>query len=180
MTQPLTLETDRLILRPLGPQDAEGVVAFYMDERSSMVGGVLNEWDAGKMFYFLLGHWVHRGYGLWAVTLKGDDTAIGMVGPFFPLTRPETEIGWVMLTAEAEGKGYAAEAARAAIDDAWSRLGWTEMVHYIDPTNAASIKLAERLGAYLDEDAEQPHKSSPCLVYRQPHPETQGGMEAYA
>lgn len=176
----MTLQTDRLILRPLGPQDADAVVSFYMDERSSMVGGVLDEWNAGKMFYFLLGHWAHRGYGLWAVTAKGDDTVIGMVGPFFPLARPEAEIGWVMLTAEAEGKGYAAEAAQAAIDDAWTRLGWTEMVHYISPENTRSIALAEKLGAVPDKNAVQPNADNPCLVYRQAAPDAEGGLEAYA
>lgn len=180
MTQPLTLETDRLILRPMGPQDADAVVAFFKDERASMVGGGEDEWQAGKMFYLLLGHWTHRGYGMWAVTMKGDDTAIALVGPFFPISRPETEVGWLILDPDYEGQGIAAEAARAAIEDAWTRLGWNEMVHYIDPANVASIKLAERLGAYLDEGAVQPNPTSPCLVYRQPHPDTQGGLEAYA
>lgn len=181
MTQALTLETDRLILRPLGPQDEEAVIGFYMDERSSMAGYAGEYYAAAKNYYALLGHWTHRGYGLWAVTLKGQgDQAMGMVGPYFPLGRPETEVGWVLFNDDAEGKGYAAEAALAAINDAWTRLGWTEMVHYISPENDKSIKLAEKLGAFLDKDAAQPSPDKPCLVYRQPAPDAQGGMEAYA
>lgn len=57
---------------------------------------------------------------------------------------PGTEIGWGLIK-NAWGKGYAAEGAAAAIDWAFTNLGWTEVIHVIDPRNTPSITLAERL-----------------------------------
>ena len=45
------------------------------------------------------------------------------------------------------GQGYAGEAAAASMDYAVDALGWTEIIHTIDPANTASEKLAERLGS---------------------------------
>ncbi len=162
----LRLETPRLILRPPAPRDMQASVAFFMDERSQYAGGHVGRFHAFKQFAHLLGHWQIKSFGLWTVTLKGSDDAIGMVGPFFPEGWPETEFGWLIF--EGEGKGYAFEAAQAALADARDRLGWTDIVHYIAPENARSITLAERLGARLDPDAAIPFADKPTLVYRQP------------
>ncbi|MEM7641458.1 MAG: GNAT family N-acetyltransferase [Pseudomonadota bacterium] len=162
----MILTTERLTLRPLASRDEAPVTAFYMAERSAMAGGHLPLRGAWRAFAAMLGHWQARGFGLWAVTRTGDDTAIGMVGPYFPGGWPEPEIGWTLFDG-AEGHGYATEAAKAALADARTRLGWTQIVHYIDPGNARSIRLAERLGATLDPAAARPEGSS-ALVYRQP------------
>lgn len=172
MTTPRTISTARLTLRQPAPRDAAAVVAFYMSERSQYAGGHVSRMNAWRNFAAVLGHWQIRGFGLWAVTRTGDDTILGLVGPFYPDGWPETEIGWLMFDG-AEGQGYAAEAARAVIADTRATLGWSDIVHYIAPQNTRSIALAERLGATLDPNAAQPKPDSPCLVYRQPQPEAQ-------
>ena len=53
----------------------------------------------------------------------------------------------MMADPEAQGKGYGVEAATAAIDYAFDVLGWTEVIHCIDPDNVPSQRLAERLGS---------------------------------
>jgi RimJ/RimL family protein N-acetyltransferase len=55
-------------------------------------------------------------------------------------------VGWGIVRS-AWGRGYAYEAAVATIDWAFEHLGWTEVIHCIDPANTPSQKLAERLGA---------------------------------
>ena len=60
---------------------------------------------------------------------------------------PGTEVGWG-LHPDAQGRGYGVEAATAAIDYAFAVLGWTEVIHCIDPDNAPSQRLAERVGSY--------------------------------
>ena len=85
-----------------------------------------------------------------------------------PPTPSPRSAGWSC--AAAEGRGIAAEAARALRDWAYAAQGWTTLVSYIDPENARSIRLAERLGARLDPDAPHPD-GRPCLVYRHPGPE---------
>jgi RimJ/RimL family protein N-acetyltransferase len=59
---------------------------------------------------------------------------------------PGTEIGWGIARAFV-GKGYAYEAAVATMDYAVDILGWDDVIHTIDPDNAASIALARRLGS---------------------------------
>ena len=76
-----------------------------------------------------------------------------------------------MIFGNSEGKGIAYEAAHAARQDAFTRLGWNTAVSYIAPENVRSIKLAERMGAVLDPKAKAPKEDEPCLVYRHPKPE---------
>ncbi len=168
MTPPV-LQTDRLILRPPSIEDADAVIAFYQGERSAMAGGHVSRPEAVTRYLAVLGHWSFRGYGLFAMVPRGQTGAIGLAGPYFPPGRPETEIGWVLFDGY-EGQGFATEAARATMRFARDDLGWNSVVHYIDSQNTRSIKLAERLGAALDEDAEIPVRSSrgQTLVYRQP------------
>jgi RimJ/RimL family protein N-acetyltransferase len=68
--------------------------------------------------------------------------------PWVPEGWPGTEVGWGLI-ADAQGQGYATEAATAAIDWAFDQRGWTEVVHCIDPHNAPSIAVATRLGSSL-------------------------------
>ena len=162
-----TLVTQRLILRKPNSSDVERLALFYNSERSLMAGGNVNYAESVTRAYAVLGHWTHRGYGLFAITLNGNDEAIGMAGPYYPLGRPETEVGWVLFDG-AEGNGYATEAALAAVKFSRETLQWKEVVHYIDKHNFRSIAVAERLGAFLDINATQPKPDKPCLVYRQP------------
>ena len=167
MTGPV-LETERLILRPPAPGDGDDYAAFYMSERAQFVGGPLDERKSWYAFYSEIGHWGIRGYGSFAVTLKGSDRALGMIGPWFPHTWPEREIGWIVYS-EAEGKGIAFEAAVAARAFAYDTLGWTTAVSYVDRPNARSIALAERMGCVLDDAAPTP--DTDCVAYRHPAPE---------
>ncbi|MEM6307417.1 MAG: GNAT family N-acetyltransferase [Pseudomonadota bacterium] len=163
----VTLTTDRLTLRKPELRDLDAIVVFYQQERSKFVGGPMGHGPAWRQYAAEVGHWELLGFGLWAVTITATDELVGLVGPWFPGDWPETEIGWLMLEGH-EGQGYATEAARAAVDDAYLRLGWDTAVSYIDPLNAASIAVADRLGAVLDPDAPQPKPDHPCLVYRHP------------
>ena len=168
------LRTERLTLRAPHPGDAEAFVAFYQTERSRFVGGPMMARMAWNFFCTEIGHWAVNGFGMFTVTRSGDDTALGIVGHWYPLGWPEREVGWVLLE-EAEGQGIAREAARACIDHAFGVLGWDSVVSSIDPANDRSIRLAERLGATLDTKATPPARKDPdaadALVYRHPAPE---------
>lgn len=157
------LETDRLVLRRPDARDEAGAVAFYSSNRSRLVGGPYEGYRAWLVYASEIGHWSIHGWGSFAVTMKGDDTCLGFVGPFYPGGWPEKEIGWTIWP-EAEGKSIAFEAARACIDHAFSDLGWKTAVSYIDPSNSRSIALAKRLGAELDDTADRPDPGD--LVYR--------------
>ena len=171
MTTVPVIETERLILRQPVPSDWDAFRDFAMSDRAATLGGPHDLGRAWRIFAGELGHWVIHNHGMWAVTVKGDDTAVALIGPWCPADWPENEIGWMVLSATAEGKGIAAEAARAAIDHAFNVLNWNTVVSYIAPGNTRSIALAERLGATLDPDAPQPLADKVSLVFRHPKPE---------
>ena len=100
---------------------------------------------------------------------QGGDHAIGMAGPWFPAGWPEREIGWSMFDVETEGKGLAAEAARAVRDRVYATLNWPTAVSYSAAANARSIALATRLGASLESTATAPGRDG-RLVFRHPGP----------
>ena len=164
------IETENLTLRAPGPQDWPIWHDFAITDRAQYIGGPYTTRSAWRGFGHAVGMWVLRGYGSFVITFKGDDTALGMVGPYYPADWPEKELGWTIWNPELEGKGIAYEAALASRRFAYDPLGWTGAVSYIDHGNDRSVRLAERLGAWLDEDAQQPDHS-PCMIYRHPSPE---------
>ena len=164
--EPPILETERLVMRGPEPSDCEGFIAYFTSDRARFTGGPLERTAAWRLFAVELGHWRIRGFGMWAVTLRGDDACVGLVGCWRPEGWPENEFGWI-LWPEAEGRGIAYEAANAARDCAYRRFGWTTAVSYIAFENQRSASLAERLGATRDETAARP-PSGDCLVYRHP------------
>ena len=160
-----TLSTERLTLRMPGPQDFDAQAAFLASDRSGFVGGPMAAGAAWRALAQMIGHWTLRGFGMWAVTLKGEDRAVGLVGHYFPIDWPEREVGWHIWEPAVEGKGYAYEAAVAARNHAFDSLGRSTAVSYINPANQRSIALAERMGAVRDELAPVP-AIDPVLVYR--------------
>lgn len=175
------LTTARLILRGPEERDAQAYARFFASERARYVGGPLSESIARRVFPLVINGWQEHGFGMWTVTIKGDDSSVGLIGCRYPAGWPEREIGWLLWQGW-EGKGIAFEAASAVRDHVFSTFAWDSAVSYIAPGNHRSIRLAERLGAKRDEAALFPG-DEPCLVYRHPFPDHidgEGGMEAYA
>jgi RimJ/RimL family protein N-acetyltransferase len=166
------IETARLRLRRPAPSDWEAFRDFMLSGRSTMFGSHGHLGRAFRAFAGDLGHWEIFGYGPFAVTRRGEDRAVALVGPWTPPDSPEREVGWMVLDREAEGKGLAREAAEAALAHVWRVLGWDTAVSYIAEGNDRSMALAERLGARLDADAPRPEApGKTLLVYRHPRPE---------
>ena len=165
------LETERLILRAPIATDWPHWQDFAKSNRARYIGGPMTDAVAWRAFGHVIGMWVLRGYGSFVYHEKASTTPLGLTGPWHPIDWPEREIGWTVWSAEAEGKGYAFEAAKAVRAFAFDTLGWDTAVSYIDPDNARSIALAKRLGAVLDPNA--PRSDDPDdtdLIFRHPHP----------
>lgn len=150
------LNTARLTLRAPAARDWPHWRAMMASPRAAFIGGPQDERMAWRSFGHVIGHWVMRGFGMFVLCRRDSDTPLGMAGPWFPASWPEPEIGWNLWQEAAEGKGFAFEAAEAARDFAFARLGWTTCVSYIAPDNTRSIALARRLGAEPDETAAWP------------------------
>lgn len=141
------LETPRLILRPTRLEDLEGYVALMSDaEHVRFIGGAAPRGTVWRQMMTVAGSWSLHGFGFFSVIEKASGRWIGRLGPWRPDGWPGHEVGWSLLR-EAGGRGYATEGAAAAMDWAFERLGWTDVIHCIDPGNHASARVAERLGS---------------------------------
>lgn len=140
------LETERLRLRGPREADLEAEAAFYASDRARFVGGARPRGQVWRSIAAAAGHWAFRGWGPFSLEERATGAYVGRVGPWFPEGWPEPEILWTLMNGF-EGRGYATEAARAALAHAYGPLGWTTAVSLIDPRNAASEGVARRLGA---------------------------------
>ncbi len=157
---PPTLTTARLTLRPMVPGDFPAYAAFMADGRSALMGGPWNVGAAWGNFCHDAAGWPLFGIGALMIEAKG--VTVGQVGVSHGPRFPESELGW-LLYAGHEGQGYATEAARALRDWAFAQ-GLPTLVSYIGPENTRSARVAERLGAVLDPQAEPQDPGD--LVYR--------------
>jgi RimJ/RimL family protein N-acetyltransferase len=160
------LHTPRLTLRLPDAADLPACIRFWASERSRMMGGPWTPDDTRKEFADLFAQWHKHGFGLFTVTLKGSDDGIGGIGPFFPDTYREPELGWSLWDAAHEGRGLAFEAACAARDWFFAITPWRTAVSYTDPENHRSHRLCQRMGAVIDPDAAHPFGDEPTLTFR--------------
>ena len=105
-------------------------------------------------FYALVtGHWDSQGFGPWALE-SVEPASLGQflgfaglafVPPFLAAAGPSPELGWRLDRAH-WGRGLGTEAAAAARDDAFTRLGLPDLISVIHPGNARSQRVAVKLG----------------------------------
>lgn len=144
----ITLETGRLRLRMFREDDLDAYAAMCADPdvmRYIGAGGPLTRADTWRQMATFLGHWQLRGYGMWAVEERATGALVGRIGFHYPEGWPDFECGWLLARAS-WGKGYATEGARRALQHAFTELGRERVISLIRPDNAASIRVAERLG----------------------------------
>lgn len=146
----IRLESERLILRMWRDEDFETYAEMCADQNiMRFLGGPLDRMAAWRHMAVLVGHWHLRGYGHWAVEEKGSGKFIGRIGFLYPEGWPGFEIGWT-LSAAAQGKGFATEGARRALDYAFNEMEREHVISLIHPDNTPSIRVAERLGEKLE------------------------------
>ncbi|WP_438955079.1 GNAT family N-acetyltransferase [Cognatiyoonia sp.] len=145
------LETERLILRPCKIEDWATLETIWTTDRAKYIGGPMNGEDAWLDFNQSVASWLLRGTGPLTITLKDDETPLGLVLIAPEYGDPSTELCW-LLTGAAEGNGYATEAARALRDWGFTELGPNGFCSFIYKDNAASLRVAARLGATRQGD----------------------------
>ena len=143
------LETDRLILRWLIPEDAEFILRL-LNEPSWLrfIGnkGVRTLDDARD--YILKGPvemYSRLGFGLYLVELKAENLPIGICGLIKRDSLADVDIGFAFLP-DFWGKGYAYESASAVMEYGVRAFGLKRLVAITTPDNYASAGLLEKLG----------------------------------
>lgn len=165
--------TDRLILRRWRPEDLTPYAAMMADpEVFSWLGGSQTIDEAEARLARREAVFETLGYGIWAVERRRDGAFLGAVGldptendiPF----HPAVEAAW-RLARRGWGHGYATEAARAAIDDGFTRCGLSEIVAITARTNLRSRAVMERVGMSRDSTRDFNHPALAASDPLRPH-----------
>ena len=163
------IETERLVLRVPRAGDFDRFAELQGDEDAARwIGGHQPRAAAWRKFLQQPGAWAIQGFGMFSVVDRGSGLWLGQTGPWKPEGWPGNEIGY-SFHPDAWGKGYATEAASAAIDWALANLDWDGFIHCIAPENLASQQVARRLGSTLKGPGKlpAPHEDAAVEVWGQ-------------
>jgi RimJ/RimL family protein N-acetyltransferase len=145
----IQLVTDRLIMRPPRAGDLDALTAMMLDEETArFIGGAVPRPLSWRQLMTMIGSWHAQGFAMFSVIEKSSGRWVGRVGPWQPDGWPGPEVGWAIVR-DCWGRGYAVEGAEAATNWAFDVLGWSEVIHSIAPENAASQRVAQKLGSRL-------------------------------
>ena len=148
-----SIKTARLLLRPWTPDDAEALFNILQDQ--AVLRYLPNTSPpplelAEKYIALQLDHWQERGYGHWAVVSQEDGQVLGWNGLGYLPEINETEVAY-LLRQSAWNRGYASEAAQAAIRFGFNNGGLESIIGLVHPDNTASIRVLEKSGlTYAD------------------------------
>lgn len=168
------IETERLLLRPWRPDDRDPFAAVnadpvVMEHFPSTLTRAQSDALADRAAAWLDEH----GWGLWAVEVKDGPPFIGFTGLAVPRFEadftPCVEVGW-RLAAGQWGRGYAPEAARAAIRHGFDAVGLDEIVSFTSVVNVRSQRVMEKIGMERVREFDHPaiadHPLTRHVLYR--------------
>ena len=163
----MRIETERLLLRPLSPDDADAFAEFYADPEVTRylgVGKTLSHEETEASLRRMVRNFELDGFGQLAVERKEDGAMMGRCGfltwdvqTLTPTTEAEAtgptelEVGYA-LGRPYWGQGYATEAASAVRDHARGTMGRDRLIAFIRPDNVRSRRVAEKLGMRHERD----------------------------
>jgi RimJ/RimL family protein N-acetyltransferase len=152
------LETERLLLRLMTPDDLDALLRIFTDP-NVMAAFDTPPFDRDQMRRWLqrnLDHQAEHGYGLCALILKGNDELIGDCGLEHMLVDGvgQAELGYD-LRSDYWQRGLATEAACAVRDYAFSELRLPRLISLIRHGNHASRRVAEKVGMRLERELTQ-------------------------
>ena len=171
MAEAPIIETARLRLRGFRASDLDVQAAVLADEDvvRHLGGRPFSREESWRKMLGSPGLWDLLDYGSWVVERLEDGAYLGQIGfadfkrDMVPSIENIPEMGWIFAPS-AHGKGYASEAAAAALGWADEHLKAAEIVAIIDPDNAPSIRVAEKAGFDRREDAL--YRDEPILLFR--------------
>jgi RimJ/RimL family protein N-acetyltransferase len=141
-----TVVTDRLILRAWRAEDITPYAAMNADEETMRFqDGTFDTAATFRLVTHLIGLWPMRGCGMWALESRETGEFVGRAGLYQGWDWPGVEAAW-SVRRDLWGKGLATEAGSAAIAWGWRNLPVDHLISVITPENAASHRVASKLG----------------------------------
>jgi RimJ/RimL family protein N-acetyltransferase len=169
-------ETERLILRTWTPEDHASVERISDESRITRWLAIGEPLTNKKVDQFLTNQTQgqqSRGWCRWAVELRrpglGDPRGVVGFCGFGCKFAPEVELGWTLLP-QVWNRGLATEAARAALDYGFTVIGLPQVISAVLPDNAASRRIADKLGMTQDGTVKRDNQSHLRYVINNPSP----------
>jgi RimJ/RimL family protein N-acetyltransferase len=147
--------THRLCLRQFRQEDLEAYARIMGDHEVGKwfpKGTGYTREEAKRSLDSILEHWSKHGFGIWAVTNKENKELLGRCGLNLITDTSETEVDFV-LARDYWGKGYATEAAKAALAYGFEVLKLGRIIALAKPEHAASRKVIEKIGMHYIRNA---------------------------
>jgi [ribosomal protein S5]-alanine N-acetyltransferase len=143
-----SIQTEHLLLRPWLPEDAEAW--FNILQEKDILQYFPSQPPPGReradrYIAHHQAHWDKYSYGHWAVVNREDGLVVGWNGLEYLPELNQTEIAY-LLSKNVRGRGYATEAARAALNYGFETAGLAEIVGLVHAENSASIRVLEKCG----------------------------------
>jgi len=140
-----------LRLRPYRRGDIDRLAALFADPEVTAFTrlGLLTRAQSETTLEGYLAVWRGRNLGVHAALLKSNGEYAGECGLFIPESGGDLALGYAYRR-RYWGQGFATEAARAVLDDAFGRLGLKRVLCFVEGTNDASHRVAEKLGFELE------------------------------
>ncbi|HUG15129.1 MAG TPA: GNAT family N-acetyltransferase [Thermomicrobiales bacterium] len=156
MTGVVAAETERLELREFSVDDAEGFFRLNGDPEVLRYTGdePFADVEQARAFLAAYDNYARDGFGRWSVYLKETGEYLGFCGLNNRPATDEVDVGFRFRRA-CWDRGYATEAARAALDLGFTRYGLTRIVGRAMRDNAASHRVLEKLGMTKSHEFEQ-------------------------
>ncbi|MFK8037877.1 MAG: GNAT family N-acetyltransferase [Crocinitomicaceae bacterium] len=141
------LETERLYLREMTPNDAENAYRLNLDWDNIKYTGDVPFESIQEAKAFLENYTSYKidGFGRWAVIEKSSNEFLGWCGLKFTPELDEYDIGF-RLFKKHWSKGIATESAKACIDYGFTKIGLTRIVGRAMTENVGSIRVLEKIG----------------------------------
>jgi len=152
-----TLETERLHLRPFTAADGDALYTLYGDPRVMSIRkiGLQSRAQSDAQLREILQHWCQHGFGLFAAIEKADGTFLGECGlRHIAPDSDESELSYGLVP-QAWGRGYATEAAAAALAHGLDELGLKTIYAIARADNFRSHRVMQKLGMRLVEEADK-------------------------
>lgn len=162
------LQTPHLLLRRQVPADLDDLWALYCDpEITRYIPDAPRSRQEAKeeLEWHMNGHPRNPDLGLWATIHRETGRFIGRCGllPWTIEGRQEVEVAYT-IARPYWGQGLATEAARAILQHGFVTLNLERLVCLIDPENAASQKVAEKIGMTLEKRVDE-GEYTPFFIY---------------
>ncbi len=142
-------ETDRLIIRKIELQDASQLEPILGDPlvMKYSLKGALDVNGITQLLKKNLTDYEHYGYGIWGIILKETGEFVGIAGLLSQVIDHKSYVELAYRLAHKHwSHGFAAEAANGVKEYAFKILGIEKLISIIEPTNVASVKVAQRVG----------------------------------